>query len=336
MGERADRENDSRAKLRQAIEREVAQAPFESLLNAVGEVTGRYRSAGKAAGRLLRSEIERLAYAATRMPATFAAGRAALLELKLAAPGLEVKSMLDLGSGPGTMAWAALDIFPGIERLTLVERDPGMIELGRRLCAGTGVEKAEWVRADIAGGIELPGADLVVASYSLGELPDRARKAVCGTMAGAAGKALLLIEPGTVRGFGAIREAREWLLAEDFDAAAPCPHNRACPMQGDDWCHFPARVERSSLHRRLKSGALGYEDEKFSYVALTRGVHLAGRSRVLRHPAKHSGFIEFTLCTGGGIERSVITRSDPGWKSSRKSGWGDALEIHRPLADQDG
>jgi ribosomal protein RSM22 (predicted rRNA methylase) len=85
----------------------------------------------------------------------------------------------------------------------------------------------------------------------------------------AARVALVVIEPGTPRGAGAIRTIREELLAAGAHMLAPCPAAMPCPLAAPDWCHFAARVERSSLHRRIKEGALGYEDEKYSYVCAT-------------------------------------------------------------------
>jgi len=81
---------------------------------------------------------------------------------------------------------------------------------------------------------------------------------------------------------------------------------------------FPVRVERTSLHRRLKGGVLGYEDEKFSYLIATRPQ--ASRpppARIVRHPQKHSGHIRLTLCTAQGIEQRTITKSQ---KEPYKSG----------------
>jgi ribosomal protein RSM22 (predicted rRNA methylase) len=75
-----------------------------------------------------------------------------------------------------------------------------------------------------------------------------------------------------------------------------------------DWCHFSQRVERTSLHRRLKQGELGYEDEKFSYVVLSRRETKPATARVVRHPLRHSGHVQLDLCTPAGVERRTVSR----------------------------
>ncbi|HEX3155503.1 MAG TPA: small ribosomal subunit Rsm22 family protein, partial [Candidatus Angelobacter sp.] len=92
-----------------------------------------------------------------------------------------------------------------------------------------------------------------------------------------------------------------------------------------DWCHFSQRVERTSQHRQLKGGALGYEDEKFSYLVAAKISAPSTASRIVRHPGKHSGHIQLVLCTPGGkIEQNTITRSrKEAYKRARKAEWGD-------------
>ncbi len=97
-------------------------------------------------------------------------------------------------------------------------------------------------------------------------------------------------------------------------------------MAGGDWCHFAARVERSSLHRRLKGGSLGYEDEKFSYVAATKEPFSLPDSRILTHPERHSGHIILKLCTSEGVQHPTISKKmGPLYKQARKAEWGDAF-----------
>ena len=107
--------------------------------------------------------------------------------------------------------------------------------------------------------------------------------------------------------------------------AAPCPHALACPMVGGDWCHFAARLERTALHRKLKGGSLGYEDEKFSYVAFSKEVVELPPSRILSEPARHSGHVSLKLCTKAeGLQQPIISKKQGElYKQSRKAAWGD-------------
>ncbi|HKX33439.1 MAG TPA: small ribosomal subunit Rsm22 family protein, partial [Blastocatellia bacterium] len=100
-----------------------------------------------------------------------------------------------------------------------------------------------------------------------------------------------------------------------------------CPMPADDWCHFSRRVERSSLHRRLKGAELGYEDEKFSYVAVTREPLPPAAARVLRHPLRHPGVVKLRLCAADGLTALTVSRKGKeAWRQARKIDWGDAWE----------
>jgi ribosomal protein RSM22 (predicted rRNA methylase) len=97
-------------------------------------------------------------------------------------------------------------------------------------------------------------------------------------------------------------------------------------MMGSDWCHFAERIERSSLHRRLKQGALGYEDEKFSYLIVAKEPHSLPNARIVRHPQHHSGHTGLTLCTSkGSLEAMTVSRRTPElYKRVRKAEWGDS------------
>ena len=117
------------------------------------------------------------------------------------------------------------------------------------------------------------------------------------------------------------------LLARGAHIAAPCPAGTGdCPMAGEDWCHFTVRVQRTQLHRALKGGDAPYEDEKFCYLAATRGA--PGNTcalRVLRHPQIAPGRIGVTLCEGGAIAERTFTKKDAQWKRVRKIAAGDRL-----------
>ena len=84
-----------------AIERETAKLDGAVLARAAAEITERYKREGFASAGLM-SAAHRAAYLAVRMPATYAAARHVFSEVKRLAPEVEIRSMVDLGAGPGT------------------------------------------------------------------------------------------------------------------------------------------------------------------------------------------------------------------------------------------
>lgn len=294
------------AALRAAIEREAAAC--QGLNAAARDLSAAYRAGTPPR---LDTEAACAAYAATRLPATYAAARHVFAGLPFA-----VSTVTDLGAGAGAASWAAAECFPGV-RPTLVERNSKLLDWSRRL------GPPDWQRqqADLAQLTDVPVADLVVFSYSLGELTQPGIALTRAWQAAILG--LVVIEPGTRAGFGVVQLVRETM--HDF-VAAPCPQRGPCPMAAQgDWCHFAARVERTALHRHLKDAELGHEDEKFSYVVLVKQGAPLAPARIVRHPAQSPGRIDLRLCTPGGLSTQTVRKRDgEAWRRARKAVWGDA------------
>ena len=319
------------AELLDAIQQETDKLDRRKLVHATAQLTAHYKAADFSSPAIA-TEAHRAAYLAVRLPATYAALRRVFAEINLHAPQAGIASMLDLGSGPGTTLFAANEEFSGLQQATLVESDAEWIALGKRLMDGPrlpGALKVQWSKQDLRSGLSCEPHDLVAISYTLGELPQAAAEAVLNKAWKCAGKFLVVIEPGTRRGFAAVNAARSALIANAAHGfiLAPCPHAGACPMAAaGDWCHFSQRVERTQQHRQLKGADLGYEDEKFSYIVAAKNNSTLVGPRIIRHPGKHSGHVQLALCTPQGrIESRTVTRSSKeAYKRARKAEWGDS------------
>ena len=92
-------------------------------------------------------------------------------------------------------------------------------------------------------------------------------------------------------------------------------------------------MSRSAEHRRLKGGELSYEDEKFSWVAAAAPGVLdtltaeVSSGRILRHPLKRKGFVEFQVCRPDGTAGREVVSKKAGerYRGARDADWGDAL-----------
>lgn len=310
--------------LKEAIERELASCKLSALETARAELTDKYRDPARHTKevRFMTHDLHRKAYLSTRFPATYAVVLRVLQEVRNRTAMMQPESMLDLGSGPGTAIWAAMETFSKIVSITAIEQDSELVAMGKRL----GLSQVNWQLGNMSTA-PLKPHDLIILSYSIGELAPADRLNLVEKAWQAANKILVIIEPGTMPGFACIRAARQMLIDLKAHPIAPCPHSFSCPMPPDDWCHFAERVSRSAEHRRLKQGTLSYEDEKYSYIAVAKEPILLPESRIVRHPQHHSGHINFFLCTSPGTlqNRTISRREGDAYKQARKLEWGDSL-----------
>ncbi|MFF3708620.1 small ribosomal subunit Rsm22 family protein [Streptomyces phaeochromogenes] len=301
--------------------------PTKAASQAVERLIVNYRGTTPTDAPILRDRADVAAYAAYRMPATFEAVRAALDAFADVVPEWTPGSHVDVGGGTGAATWAVNATWPEERPVTVLDWAEPALALGRELASRNPLLKsAEWHRSRIGAALTIESTDLVTVSYVLGELTGQARTEVVDAAATAA-QAVVIIEPGTPDGYARVIEARDRLIGAGFHIAAPCPHSAACPIvPGEDWCHFSARVSRSSLHRQVKGGSLAYEDEKFSYVAATRFPVTPAPSRVVRRPQIRKGQVLLDLCeTEEQLRRSTVTkRHGLLYKAARDADWGDA------------
>jgi ribosomal protein RSM22 (predicted rRNA methylase) len=170
-------------------------------------------------------------------------------------------------------------------------------------------------------------ADLVIASYMIGEIGDAEQKALADLMWQKTTDTLLVIEPGTPAGYARIISLRERLIAAGAHVTAPCPHDGKCPLVPPDWCHFTQRLQRSRAHKQVKGVELPFEDEKFAYVALTRAPVARRASRVLAQPVVTKVEVSTKLCTPAGLALTKTPRrAKVDYARARRWRWGDAVD----------
>ena len=307
-----------------ARERQLEGVSRKDLRQQAAELSRRYRTV--AGGHARADEV--LSYTVTRMPATYAAVSAALDELSARMPRFAPESLLDLGSGPGTAAWAAVTTFATITAVTMVEEEPAFRALAATLAAEHAVlGNAAVSPVNLETQPKIAGQyHLVTAAFMLAEISASRLAAVIGGAWTATSDVLVLVEPGTPAGFARLRAAREQIIASGGHVIAPCPHDLTCPMVGSDWCHFAVRLPRDREHRQVKGVDAPFEDEKYAYVVLARQPATPILGRILRPPRIDKVAAVATMCSQGQVvERRIASRDRDGYRAARNWRWGDAI-----------
>jgi ribosomal protein RSM22 (predicted rRNA methylase) len=322
------------AELKVALERKAEGLSRNDAARRARLISERYRGGGDS--KTIATENDALAYALGRMPATYAAIANCLGAIVDADSDFAPTSLLDIGAGPGTASWTAAQAFSSLHEFTLFDFNSAMRNLALDLArSDSRLSGLDYRQGDALQQIaNAPSADLVIGSYFIGEFADTKRAALADAMWSKTLDMLLIVEPGTPAGYARIMELRARLIAQGAHVVAPCPHDNACPLVTPDWCHFTQRLARSRAHKQLKGAELPYEDEKFSYVALSREPVTPRPSRLLTQPKISKVAVTMKLCTANGIDIADIPHRDKAnYSIARKLNWGDAVSEKNPAPE---
>ncbi|MGJ5079738.1 small ribosomal subunit Rsm22 family protein [Bradyrhizobium sp. HKCCYLS3013] len=317
------------AALKASLEARLHGQSRQDAAARAARISAAYRSGGNSG--TITSDTDAIAYATVRMPATYAAIAASLNAVMQACPDFAPASLLDVGAGPATASFAAAEAFPPLTSFNAVDSNAALRGLALTLADDTmRLRDLSYALGPARALLDRAGsADLVIASYMIGELTDADRPAIVDALWATTGDTLLIVEPGTPAGYQRILAARDRLIAAGAHVVAPCPHAAPCPLVAPDWCHFAQRLARSRAHRELKGADVPFEDEKFSFIALTRkpATHQPA-ARVLAPPSVTKVATAAKLCQADGAARvvSIPRRDKPAFAAARRWDWGDGVE----------
>ena len=310
--------------IRKTIEEIASDYPLVTLKTVAKKLSDNYLNKKKPNDGYINDEVEVVAYAITRMPATFGALSFALSKSLELVNG-SINSVIDIGTGTGNSIIACRNLISDKISMICMEKSPEMLNFCKKLYDNTSIR---YINEDITKSSLNEQADLVIASYMFNELSDLEKRDALNKIISYSQKYILIVEPGTPEAYKQMMTIREYFIREGFNVIAPCPHQKECPLSKDDWCHFVSRVSRSKLHKLLKDGDVPYEDEKFTYLFLSRENPNTVDDRVLRHPIINKGNISITTCNKDcSLKQYLFTRKDKvKYKAAKKINAGDLLK----------
>ena len=298
-------------------------------------------------------EGEAMAHVMMEFPTSFSVIDRILREMRVRFPQDDIQTVLDWGSGGGTVKWAIKQHYPNS---VIVEHDNNakMLEISNTL-----------LPRDPNHVPSSSSFDMCVASFVLKELVDSsAIDQLVDLFIEKSPKFILFVDEGTQFGFERITRIRnKFIELTGWSIVAPCLHNKPCPilnpstgatkgnkrsenkaeekiLTSKEYCHFEQRLENTSFMNELISVGerTGFTDTKYTYILVRRAVENTDEpelarwvGRILLPGLKRNGHVINDLCDRDGhVSRHINTKSQGKeiYYDAKKSSWGD-LWPHR-------
>nr|XP_004672409.3 methyltransferase-like protein 17, mitochondrial isoform X1 [Jaculus jaculus] len=290
-----------------------------------------------------------LVYMAARLDGGFAAVSRAFHEIRARIPEFQPQTLMDFGSGTGTVTWAAHNTWGhSLREYVCVDNSAAMLRLAEKLLRG-GSEANEPSVPGVFFRQFLPVSpkvqfDVVVSAFALSELPSKADcTEVLKTLWRKTNHFLVLVENGTKAGHRLLMDARDLILQgtekspskpQPSFVFAPCPHELPCPQLTASKplaCSFSQAYHPIPFSWNKKP-----KEELFSMVILARGSpEEANRwPRITQPVLKRPRHVHCHLCCSNGrMHHAVFTARRHGrdlYRCARVSSWGDRLPVITP------
>ncbi|XP_036592110.1 methyltransferase-like protein 17, mitochondrial [Trichosurus vulpecula] len=287
-----------------------------------------------------------LVYMAARLDGGFAAVSRAFHEIRARVPDFKPQTLMDFGSGTGSVTWAAYDTWgQSLHEYLCVDSSTSMLALAERLLKG-GLDSGKPHIPGVFFRQFLPVSpkiqfDVVVSAFSLSELPSTAdRTEVIQTLWRKTGQFLVLVENGTKTGHHILMDARDLVLRGPEKSPidhrpghvfAPCPHELPCPKLA---ASPPQACSFSQAYSTIPFGwNHSHKEEKFSLVILSRDLQGEDHrwARLTQPVLKRTRHVHCHLCCPDGhLQHVVVTARQHGrhlYRCARASTWGDCLPL---------
>ncbi|HZI13861.1 MAG TPA: small ribosomal subunit Rsm22 family protein [Myxococcus sp.] len=214
------------------------------------------------------------AYLLFYWPVSYAQARQVLGELPS-----RPRQVLDLGSGPGPVAFAAMDA--GASEVTAADRSKPALTLARELAteAGEALATRDWDPTKKGGVLPEGNFDLITMGHVINELYGTGESAVnprAALLEAALAKvkkggSLLVMEPALRDTSRGLLQVRDVMVSRGYAVRAPCMFRGNCPalVKETDWCHAERPWPMPRVVEELARAA-GFHKEslKMSYLVL--------------------------------------------------------------------
>jgi ribosomal protein RSM22 (predicted rRNA methylase) len=320
-----------------AISGILSQPENNNWMTSAQNLHAHYMQPEKDAGNyFIRDQSDVLAYLGLRVPSTYAQIYSALLQIRELLPAWKPKSLLDLGSGPGTGLWAAKTVWPSIATATSIDREEHFQSIGKEIIENTAFSvDVSWQNQNLMRSLEnriSSTYDLVIIANVLNELTAPKRERLLKQAYAHCKGIMIIIEPGTPSGFQIIQTT-----AKDFSGnnSLIAPYVANSFVQSDEyWIHFSQKFIRPEFQRRLRQQmrnsplmASDWEEAKYSYVAVGKiSPKEEFWGRCIGSVTKQKGFLEVPILTQNEILHArIMKRHKKEYAFAKDLGWGQII-----------